>query len=443
VQASHDLARVSASFDEPNLVPCAGLLPAAALAQRLDVAGLVDERLRLVRHGANSGTKAMTVIGSMLAGGDSIDDTDLLRAGALPQLFDQGRAPSTIGTWLRDFKWHNVRQLDAVSREMLVRQWSVGAGPADLSASMTIDVDSTIVPVFGRGKQGADFGYTKVRGYHPQLATCAETGQVLFARLRGGAAGAARGAKSFLTETFSRVRAAGVTGQLTLRADSAFYSKAVLHTAKKFNVRFSVTARQDKRIRAAIEAIEQSAWTPIPYWLSSPEVSGADVAETSFTAFTGTKYAMQVRLIVRRVRPTPGSQLALFTTWDYHAFVTDRAGDMLELEADHRRHAIVEQSIAELKSAGLAHMPSGKFMANAAWLALAVLAHNLARAVGLLAGGSLHRATAATLRRAIFTMPGRLVRSGRRRCLRLPQNWPWAEQFDTALAAITAIEMRC
>jgi hypothetical protein len=261
---------VSASFDEPNLLPCAGLLPAAVLAQRIDVAGLVDERVTLARHGANGGTKAMTVIGSMLAGGDSIDDTALLRAGALPDLFDLSRAPSTIGSWLRDFRWHNVRQLDAVSRELLARLWAAGAGPADLSAPMTIDVDSTIVPVFGRSKQGAAFGYTNIRGYHPQLATLAETGQVLFCRLRGGAAGAARGAQSFLTETISRARGSGATGQLTVRADSAFYSKAVLHTAKKFGVRFSVTARQDKKIRAAIEAIEHSAWQPIPYWLSTP-----------------------------------------------------------------------------------------------------------------------------------------------------------------------------
>ena len=442
MRASHDLAGVSASFDEPNLLPCAGLLPAAVLAQRIDVAGLVDERVTLARHGANSGTKAMTVIGSMLAGGDSIDDAALLRAETLPDLFDLSRAPSTIGSWLRDFRWHNVRQLDAVSRELLARLWAAGAGPADLSAPMTIDVDSTIVPVFGRSKQGAAFGYTNIRGYHPQLATLAETGQVLFCRLRGGAAGAARGAQSFLTETISRARGSGATGQLTVRAASAFYSKAVLHTAKKFGVRFSVTAPQDRRIRAAIEAIEHSAWQPIPYWLSTPEVSGADVAETSYTAFAGTRHAMPVRLIVRRVRPTPGSQLALFTTFDYHAFVTDRQGPMFEIEADHRRHAIVEQSIAELKSAGLAHLPSSKFMANAAWLALAVIAHNLAHAVGLLTGDSLHRATVATLRRAMFTMPGRLVRSGRRQRLRLPENWPWAEAFTTALAAITAIPLR-
>jgi DDE family transposase len=418
VRASHDLGRVSTAFDETNLVPNAGLLPAAMLAQRIDLAGLVDERLRLARHGANSGTKALSVIGSMLAGGDSIDDVAVLRAGATGSLFDATRAPSTIGSWLRAHKWSNVRQLDAVSRELLARLWAAGAGPTERSAPLTIDVDSTIVEVHGRAKQGAAFGYTKVRGYHPQLATCAQTGQVLMCRLRGGSAGAARGAASFLTETISRVRAAGATGQLTVRADSAFYSKAVLSTAAKFDVRFSVTARQDKPVRVAIEAIGEADWQPIPYWLSTPQVSGADVAETSYTCFAGdNRHARKVRLVVRRVRPTPGSQLALFTTWDYHAFVTDRDGDVLELEADHRRHA--------------------------AWLALTVMAHNLSRAVGQLAGSELERATAATLRRKVFTVPGRLVRSGRRRRLRLPKACPWADAITTALDRITAIPMRC
>lgn len=430
------------SFDETNLVSNAGLLPAAVLAQRIDLGGLIDSRLRLAKHAANSGAKALSVIGSMLVGGDSIDDVAVLRAGANVQLFDDTRAPSTVGSWLRAHKWSNVRQLDAVSRELLARLWAAGAGPADLAGPLTIDLDSTIVAVHGRAKQGAAFGYTKVRGYHPQLATCAQTRQVLMCRLRGGSAGAARGAKSFLTETISRVRNAGATGQLTVRADSAFYSKAVLHTAVTFDVRFSITVRQDKRIRAAIETIDEQAWQPIPYWLSSPEVSGADVAETTYTAFTGT-HALPVRLIVRRVRPTPGSQLALFTTWSYHAFVTDRAGQMLELEADHRRHAIVEQTIAELKSAGLAHLPSGHFMANAAWLALAVMAHNLGRAVGHLAGPDLQRATNMTLQRRVFTLPGRLIRTGRRRHLRLPANWPWAEAITTALRAAITIPLRC
>ena len=429
-------------FTEKNLVPNAGLLPAAALAQRIGFAELIDERLQLAQHGANSGAKASTVIGSMLAGGDSIDDTAVLRAGAAGELFDVTRAPSTIGVWLRAHKWSNVRQLDAVSRELLARLWAAGAGPADLTAPLTIDLDSSIVPVYGRSKQGAAFGYTKVRGYHPQFATCAQTGMVLFSRLRGGSAGAARGAKSFLTETVSRVRDAGATGQLTVRADSAFYSRAVLGTAVKLGVEFSVTARQDKKIRAAIEAIDEDAWTPIPYWLSTPEVSGADVAETSYTAFSG-KDALTVRLVVRRVRPTPGSQLALFTTWDYHAFVTNRPGDLAEVEADHRRHAVVEQRIAELKSAGLAHLPSGKFMANAAWLALSVMAHNLARAVGRLGGPDLEKATTSTLQRRVFTVPGRLVHSGRRRHLRLPASWPWASAIAQALTTIQAIPLRC
>ncbi len=425
-------------------MPNAGLLPAAVLAQRIDLAGLVDNRLHLARHGANSGAKALSVIGSMLAGGDSIDDVAVLRAGAAASLFDGTRAPSKVGSWLRAHKWSNVRQLDAISRELLARLWAAGAGPADLVAPLTMDLDSTIVEVHGRAKQGAAFGYTKVRGYHPQLATCAQTGQVLMSRLRGGSAGAARGPASFLTETISRVRNAGATGQLTVRADSAYYSKKVLATAAKFDVRFSITARQDKRVRAAIDAIDESTWQPIPYWLSTPEVSGANIAETAFTVFAGDqRHARQVRLVVRRVRPTPGSQLALFTAWNYHAFVTDRNLPLAELEADHRRHAVVEQSIAELKSAGLAHLPSGNFMANAAWLALAVMAHNLGRAVGQFAGPDLERATAATLRRKVFTMPGRLVHTGRRRHLRLPARWPWAQAITAALGRIHTIPLRC
>jgi hypothetical protein len=440
MRASHNLSTVSVRCDEPNLVSGAGLLPAAVLAQKVGLAELVEQRVRLARHGANGGTKALTVVGSMLLGGDSVADTALLQAGATGELFDQLRSPSTIGSWLRAFKWAGVREFDAVTRELLARLWAAGAGPVDPTGRLTVDLDSTICPVYGRAKQGAGFGYTKVRGYHPQPATLAETGQVIFSRLRGGPAGAARGAKSFLTETISRLRHAGATGQLTMRADSAFYSRAVLSTAHRFGVRFSVTVGQDKKIRAAIASIPESAWVPIPYWLSTPEVSGADVAETAYTCFAHTREAIEVRLIVRRMRPTPGSQLALFTEWDYHAMVTDREGDLHEVEADHRRHAVVEQSIVELKSAGLAHLPSGWFMANAAWLALAVTAHNLGRAVGVLAGMS--RATAATLRRRLFTIPGRLVHTARRLHRRLPANWPWASAFLTALTGLNALPMR-
>lgn len=149
MQASHNLSRVSCTFDEPNLVPAAGLLPAAALAQKVGLADLVERRVRLARHGANSGAKALTVVGSMLAGGDSVDDAALLRAGATGQLFDDTRAPSTIGTWLRAFKWSNVRELDAVSRGLLARLWAAGAGPADPAGPLTVDLDSTICEVYG------------------------------------------------------------------------------------------------------------------------------------------------------------------------------------------------------------------------------------------------------------------------------------------------------
>ncbi len=251
-----------------------------------------------------------------------------------------------------------------------------------------------------------------------------------------------RGAKSFLTETVSRVRHAGATGKLTVRADSAFYSRRVLHTAVKLDVRFSVTARQDKRIRAALEGIDEAAWTAIPYWLSSPEVSGADVAEIGFTAFTG-KDAVPLRLIVRRTRPTPGSRLALFTTWSYHAFFTNRkradarAGSRPPPARDHRA---VHRRAQERRPGAPA---SGHFMANAARLALAVMAHNLGRAIATLAGPDLNSATAASLRRRVFNLPGRLVRTGRRRHLRLPESWPWADAITTALTAINAIPLRC
>lgn len=437
MRSSHKLARVETTFDEDNLVPNAGLQVPAALAQKLGVAELVDERVKLpkgVAGRANSGTKAMTVIGAMLAGGDSIDDVDVLRAGAAPELFDQIRAPSTIGTWLRAFNWAAVRMLDAVSRGVLARAWQAGLGP-DLDADLTIDLDSTVCEVYGIKKQGAKYGYTKVRGYHPLLATLAGSGEVLHARMRGGNAGSARGAASLVRETISRVRNAGATGALTFRADSAFYSKTFIRACRDHDARFSVTVKQLNPIKKAIAAIPEQDWVPIPYWLED----GADVAETTYTAFTNTKDEITLRLIVRRVRPTPGSQLALDVVFDYHAILTDRDGQMLELEADHRAHAVVELAIRDVKAGGLAHVPSGKFNANAAWLALAILAHNLARWSLKAAGATWEHATTETLRTKLVTMPARLVHTARRIKLRAPTNWPWRQAYESALARIAAI----
>jgi Transposase DDE domain group 1 len=435
MRSSHKLDRVVVSFDEDNLVPNAGLVAPAELAQKLGVGELVDERVRLTGPGkANSGIKALTVVGAMLAGGDSIDDTDVLRAGAVPKVFDQTRAPSTIGTWLRCFTWAAVRMLDAVLRVVLVRAWAAGLGP-DLAAPLTIDCDSTICETYGTKKQGGVFGHTMVRGYHPMVSSCTQTQEVLHARMRGGNAHSARGAAGFIRETIARVRAAGARGPLTVRADSAFYSKGFLWACREADARFSVTVKMNPSIRRAIDGIPDDAWTKIPYWLEG----GADVAELPYRCFAG-RHAMKVRLIVRRVRPTPGSQLALDVVFDYHALVTDREGTMLELEADHRDHAVVELVIRDLKAdAGLAHLPSGKFPANAAWLALTTLAYNLGRWTLRAAGGEWATATIGTLRRCLLSMPARLARSARRLRLRAPTNWPWRHTLMRARAVFAAI----
>jgi CheY-like chemotaxis protein len=427
-----------------NSMPILDGIDALPELRRLLPHGLIDRRLHLAAHGANSGAKALSVIGSLLTGGDSIDDVAVLRSGAAGSLFDGTRAPSTVGSWLRAHKWSNVRQLDAVSRELLARLWAVGAGPADVSAPLTIDLDSTIVEVHGRKKQGAAFGYTKVRGYHPQLATCAQTGQVLMCRLRGGSAGAARGASSFLTETISRARNAGATGQLTVRADSAFYSRTVLATAAKFDVRFSITARQDKRVRAAIDAIPESAWQPIPYWLSTPEISGADIAETRSPfspATSGTPApsdswsAGSARRPARSWRCSPPG-----TTTRSSPTATSRWPKSRPTTAATPSSSRPSPSS---RAPAWPTCPRATSWPTPPGLALAVMAHNLGRAVGQLAGPDLERATAATLRRAVFTMPGRLVHTGRRRHLRLPANWPWADPVLQALTRITAIPLRC
>jgi hypothetical protein len=435
VKASHNLARVAMTFDDDTLLPNGGLTVAALLAQKLDITGLVDRHVTIDgQAGANGGAKAATVIASALAGGDCIDDVARLRAGASRRVFDDTRAPSTVGIWLRAFGWAAVRQLDRVTRELLARAWAAGLGP-DLDAPQTIDIDSTVCETYGLAKQGGEFAYTGVRGYHPLIASLADTGELLHARLRGGNAGSGRGAASFVAETIRRVRDAGATGALTLRADSGFYAGAVVAACRRHKVAFSITARKNTAIQRAIDAIGDDAWTPIPYWLDG----GADVAETTYTAFTGTKHKTKCRLIVRRVRPTPGSQLALDVVFSYHAIITDRTGPLLAVEADHRRHAIVEHTIADLKHhAGLAHPPSGRFTANAAWLALVGIAYNLARWTANAAG--LGRVTTKTLRLTIISAPARLVTSSRRLRLRMPTRWPWADHITTALAIIAAID---
>ncbi|HTT88558.1 MAG TPA: IS1380 family transposase [Acidimicrobiales bacterium] len=433
-RSSRNLDTMEVVFDDRNVVADGGLVLPMTLAERLGAKGLVDDNVDLgdAPGHANAGHKAMALVASALVGGDSIDDADVLRSGQATALLGTWvPAPSTLGTFLRSFSWADARSLDKVAGELLKRAWAAGAGPG--AGPLTIDVDSSICETYGLKKQGARFGFTSVRGLHPLLAAASGTGDVLGVRQRGGNAHTARGAASFLTEVFHRVRAAGASGPLTLRADSGFYNHKVTGACTQAGVHYSITAKMSPALRRAIEAIDAHAWAPIPYWLEG----GADVAETTYRAFA----QKELRLIVRRVKPSPGSQLALFTKYEHHAFVTDREGTAIELEADHRRHAEVELVVRDLKEGPWAHMPSGRFGANAAWLALGAIAHNLARWCTRL-GGITNQGghiTLATLRRRFVSVPGHLARSGRRTTLHLAKNWPWAEAFLAALGRLRAL----
>ena len=372
--------RIRILFDDHRLVANAGLLLPATLVRHLGLRELVDHHLDLggAPGRANTGDKMLTLVASALAGGDCIDDADALRAGGTVGVLGcVVKAPSTLGTFLRSFRWGHVRQLDRVSRQLLARAWAAGAGPGD--SPLTIDLDSTICETYGLAKEGAHHhDYTGARGYHPLLAVAAGTGDVLMSRLREGRANTARGAAHFLRETVSRVRyVPGPARQLTARADSGFYAHALVAACREMDVRFSITICQHKSLRNLIEAIPDAGLDAGPLLDGRCRRCGARPP----TPPSGlSPDAAPVRLIVRRVKPAPGSQLALFATYSYHGFITDRDGETLELEADHRRHAEIENAIRDLKyGVGLNHMPSARFAANGAWLAVQVMAHNLAR----------------------------------------------------------------
>jgi hypothetical protein len=346
--SSHTLDRVEVTFDGDRMVADAGLILPATLSQHLGVEALVDE---LVSVGHRPGRKLLTVVHALLAGGDCIDDADILRSGATSEVVGhEVMAPSTIGTWLRSFTFGHVRQLDALTERLLTAAWAAGAGPG--AAPLVIDVDSTICQTHGYAKQGATYGYTRQRGYHPLLATRADTGEILHARMRKGSANSSRGAQRFVRETIRRVRRAGATGPIVLRADSAFWSAKVITACRDHNVRFSITVRATKAVVAAIDGIDETAWVDIDY-------TDGGVAQVAETTLAGR------RLIVRRTRLV-GAQAQLWPDWRHHAFITDLDGDAVAVDADHRAHAVVELAIRDLKAgAGLTHCPSGRFNANA------------------------------------------------------------------------------
>jgi hypothetical protein len=451
VKASHT---IRPAFDDPNLVSAAGLVPALRLAETAGMHRLLGERLTV--DSPNAAAKVTSVVGGMLAGADSIDDLDLLRHGGMGKLFAGVRAPSTLGTFLRSFTHGHVQQVDAIGGRLLAGLAEQVPGlvtGAVAGAGLTfIDVDDTIGEVHGYAKQAAAYGYSRVRGLNVQLATVSTTTAapvIAQARLRRGNTASAAGASRILAQAIGTARNAGVGSQILCRADSAYYGWAFVGAAIRAKTWFSVTARMDPKVKAAIAGIGEDAWTPIQYpnaiWEEAEQrwVSDAEVAEVPFTAFTGRRKAEHVtcRLIVRRVKRLQPlacdgtEQGELFATYRHHGFVTNSTLGMVEADQRHRDHAIVEQVIAELKDGPLAHLPSGKYVANAAWVACAVIAFNLARATAVAARHA--KARWATLRKQIINVPARIATTGRRLVLHLPTQWPWAQGWKALYATAT------
>ena len=446
MQVSHKPSAVSVSFDEPNLVSSAGLLPVMTLARDAGLHELADEWLSVpTDKGANAGLKVASLVAGMVAGADSIDDMAILRHGGMKRLFTACYAPSTLGSFLRAFTFGHVRQLDAVASRFLGNL----AGRAPLLGSpaasdfVFVDVDDTIIEVHGYAKQGSGYGYSGVRGLNALLATVSakDTAPVILAqRLRKGAANSARGAKRLITDALSTLQRVHAGGRVLCRFDSAYYGHDSVAAALSGGASVSVTVRMDPAVNRAIAGIPDTAWKTIEYTdavfdeTTSTWVSRAEVAETVFTAFSSRKKAEQItgRLIVRRIPElnpkAADGQETLFNTHRHHAFFTtvDAAAlDTVAADKTHRQHAIIEQVNADLKNSALAHLPSGVFAANSAWLVTAVMAYNLTRAAGLLAAGPFGKARTGTIRRKLIHVPARIATSARRIRLHLPEAWPW------------------
>jgi hypothetical protein len=447
MRLSHARRAISVRFDDPNLVSCAGLVPVMALAERCGLPALLAEHVKIVaKGGANAAAKILAIIAGMVCGADSIDDLDLLRHGGMPRLFDGVRAPSTVGTFLRCFTFGHVRQLDAVAARLLPALATATPVLPGADGFTIVDIDDTVRQTYGYAKQGAGRGYTGIKGLNALLAIVSTTGSaplIAAARLRKGSANSARGAAKLLTDALGTVHRAGATATVLVRADSAYYGHDIINTCRRAGARFSVTARLTPTVVTAITSIDEQAWVAIRYpnaifdedeqrW-----VSDAEVAETTLTAFTGrrTHDHITARLIVRRVRrlnpkQVPAGQTEAFAVYRYHAVFTDSSEPMLVAEATHRDHAIVEQVIAELKNGPLAHLPSGVFTANAAWLACAVMAFNLTRAAAALAGAGHARTRTATVRAQLIHTPARIAHSAHQQLLHLPSGWPWQAGLD-------------
>ncbi len=426
--SSRGLDRLATTFDHEGLVANAGLVLAATLFARLGLSGLIK---RWVDTGSpNPDRKVLTVVAAMLAGGTHIDHVDMLRAGRTGSVLGfKPAAPSTVGTFLRTFTFGHVRQLEAVASRVLARAWQLGAGPG--SSPLVVDLDSTVCEVHGKLKHGASYAYTKVLGYHPLLAVRAGTSEVLGARMRKGSAHSSRGVLRFVDELIANLKRAGAAGPVTIRADSGFWSWKLIDRLNTVDVKWSITVSLNSAVRAAIETIGDKAWIDIDY----PKGGHAQVAETLYTTGRG-KQRRTVRLVVRRTRLTDRAQQRLWPNWRYHAFITNR-NDLSTVTADqfHRNHAVVELAIRDLKEgSGLNHIPSGHYPANCAWLACAVLAHNIGHWTAILTNTT--PATNQTRRTRLTALPAVLVNRSGTHTLRYPTRWRWQTQFTNTLTKL-------
>lgn len=464
MQLSHTPAATAAVFDDPNLIGSAGLVPILRLAETAGLAALADEHLSVPSDkGAHAGAKVTALVAGMVAGADSIEDMALLRHGGMRRVFERCYAPSTLGSFLRSFTFGHVRQLDAVASRFLTGLAEATPVLAGVSEVAVVDIDDTIVEVHGYAKQGAGFGYTKVRGLNALIATVSTDASppvIVAQRLRKGSANSARGAQRLVRDALKTVRTLAreqskTGGRVLVRADSAYYGHPVIGAAVKTGAEVSVTVRLDPRVKAAISTIADDSWTTIEYPRavfdeeSGSWISSAQVAEVPYVAFTSKKKTqVPGRLVVRRIPDANAEtkrragQDGLFELWRHHAFFTTtdaETADTVAVDKVHRAHAVIEQVHADLKSSALAHLPSGKFTANAAWLVLAVMAFNLTRAAATLTGARrLARATTATIRRTVVAVPARVATSARRLTLHLPRAWPWQHAWTVLFERVNA-----
>lgn len=428
-RVSHSPDRLRVTFDDEGLVANAGLLLVATLASRLGVGRIVEQTVRMAGlvGGAGPGRKVLSLVHAIAAGASHIDHADVLRAGDTARVLGHRvMAPSTLGTFLRAFSFGHVRQLEAVVGKVLARAWELGAGPGN--DRLVIDVDSTICEVEGRQKQGAAYGYTKVLGYHPILATRADTGEIIHARMRKGSANTSRGARRFIDEIVARLRRAGAVGEIVMRFDSGFWAKDTLAVLERHQVRYTMAVRTNtKGVAEAIAAIDGDSWVEIEY-------TADGIAQVAETTYWGR------RLIVRRTRLTDCRQAKLWPDWRHFAFLSDLNGPAVEIDAFHRSHASIELAIRDLKEgSGLEHCPSGNFSANSAWLQTAVLAHNLIRWTATIGEPVEALTVVRTVRTRLIAMPGRIVNRSGIPTLRAPARWPWADLFIRRLATIRAL----